>query len=269
MMKKYKDKGILITAIFLMGMVISSYLLLQLRSDLSVTSGVISSSEWSAAAPYIIRVQIAVFITFLLGLSGFYIIQKTNRQELIYVEKARENNKNKESSASDATSSADTKIISDISQIMNSGGKKKLEKAFHTLCNSQEAVTGALYTLDDKESKLELEVPFALSFSESERPAYELGDGFVGQSAKDRKPLFIENLPETTQQAVSGLGSSKISFLAVIPMIHQEKLVGICELGSFKKISEADRQTLANACDALAAHMPGVNGKNKDKTSKS
>ncbi len=268
-MKKFKNKGILFTAIFVVGMVISGYLLLQLRSDLSVTSGVISSSEWPEAAPYIIRVQIAVFITFIAGLTGLYIVQQSDQHELIYVEKTRKEKKDSNSKADDQDAGASNKIISEISRIMGSSEDKTLEKAFHSLCNAQEAVTGALYKVGKDEHKLELEVPFALSFSESERPVYEVGDGFVGQSAKDRKPIFIDNIPESSHRVMSGLGSAQASFLAVIPMIHQEKLVGICEFGTFKEMTESDRQTLALACDALAVHMPGANGKKNDKTSKS
>jgi putative methionine-R-sulfoxide reductase with GAF domain len=136
--------------------------------------------------------------------------------------------------------------------------EKSLEKAFQKLCNVQQAVAGALYKVSE-DQKLELTVPFALSFPDSKRPAYKFGEGFVGQSAKDRKPIFIDDIPEHTPSAISGLGSSPPKFLSIIPLIQNETLVGVCELGTFSKVNEPE--VLTKACEALAASMTPENGK--------
>jgi len=256
--------------IFLLGMTISGYFLLQLGSDLSLETGIISTAELPAAAPIFQRLQLAVFSTFVIGLIGFYAIQRRHQRELIYVEKTREAEKSKQQVDDENEKTGHDKLAAEVSRILKSEKSRGLEKAFHSLCNAQEAVAGALYTItgEDK-NRLELEIPFALSFGDSQRPVYEFGDGFVGQSAKDRKALFIDNIPNYDQHALSGLGSSPPRFLSVVPLIHEDELVGICELGTFRTLEEADRQTLERACQTLAGHMTGRNGKNPEKTSKS
>ncbi|MCA6077991.1 GAF domain-containing protein [Fulvivirga sedimenti] len=269
-MKRGNFNGIIFTIIFVIGILISGYLLIQLKSDLALTSGVLSTTEIELAMPYFIRLQIAVFGTFLVGLLGFYFMQRHHQHELIYVDRNRQEKRSQEDKEhKEADNRADD--ASFIDEILKKEKNKPLEKAFHALCEHHEAIAGALYQVNGKKNspQFELTVPFALSFSESERPVYEFGEGFIGQTAKEKRAMFIDNIPENTHRGISGLGQAPPKFLSVVPLIHEDDVVGVCELGTYKVLNEGERKNLTIECETIAGYLKKGNGIKQEKTPKS
>ena len=264
-MKNGKYNSMILTFLFVAGILISGYFLLRLKTDLSLSAGVLSATEIPQAMPVILRLQAGVFITFVFGLLGFYFIQRNHQRELVYIEKEREEKKSSGEKTGEGETSVESALIEEVKKILTTEKEKPVEKAFHVLCNGQEAVAGALYqAIDGKSNTLELSVPFALSFGESSRPVYEIGEGFVGQAAKDGKALYVDHIPENSHKALSGLGHSSPSFLSFIPLRADDKVIGVCEVGTFRKLDESDRITLEKACEAIAVHIrPVDNGKSK------
>ncbi len=269
-MKRGKFNGIIFTVVFVIGILISGYLLLQLKSDLALKTGVLSTTEIELAMPYFIRLQIAVFGTFLVGLLGFYFMQRHHHRELIYVDRNRQEKRSNDETDTEESKhgSVDSRFLE---EIFKQEKNKPLEKAFHALCENHEAIAGALYQVNGKKdsAKFELTIPFALSFSESERPVYEYGEGFIGQTAKEKKAMYIDNIPENTHRGISGLGQAPPSFLSVIPLIHENDVLGVCEIGTYKVLDENERNNLTHECEAIAGFLKSSNGVKQDKNPKS
>ena len=85
-MKNGKYNSMILTFLFVAGILISGYFLLRLKTDLSLSAGVLSATEIPQAMPVILRLQAGVFITFVFGLLGFYFIQRNHQRELVYIE---------------------------------------------------------------------------------------------------------------------------------------------------------------------------------------
>jgi hypothetical protein len=66
----------------------------------------------------------------------------------------------------------------------------------------------------------------------------EIGVGLVGQAAKDKKMLVLNELPVGYIEVISGLGKSQPSFVAIIPLINKDEVVGVMELATLKTFSE-------------------------------
>ncbi|PKP09992.1 MAG: hypothetical protein CVU09_08790 [Bacteroidetes bacterium HGW-Bacteroidetes-4] len=98
-----------------------------------------------------------------------------------------------------------------------------------------EIVVGMVYLLNDATKKYASIASYAY-YSDKMPPEFEEGDGLIGQVVKDKKAMFIDELPAGYVKVVSGLGSHKPSYLAIIPVIDANKVIGVVELATFKSI---------------------------------
>ena len=110
-----------------------------------------------------------------------------------------------------------------------------------------EIVVGMVYVLNDATKKYASIASYAY-YSDSTPPEFEEGDGLIGQVVKDKKAMFINELPAGYINVISGLGSHKPSYLAIIPVIDANKVIGVVELATFKSIERG----LANRVNDLS-----------------
>jgi PAS domain S-box-containing protein len=80
---------------------------------------------------------------------------------------------------------------------------------------------------------------------------FEAGDGLLGQAVADATPLKVDKVPEYAQLAL-GLGSISPSSLLIYPLVHDEKVVGILELGGLTPLDEYQQDWLDKAREGLA-----------------
>jgi transcriptional regulator with GAF, ATPase, and Fis domain len=110
-----------------------------------------------------------------------------------------------------------------------------------------EIVIGMVYVYDDASKKYNSVASYAY-YSDQIPPAFEEGDGLTGQVVKDKKVMFINELPENYIKVVSGLGKHKPNYLAIIPIVEESNVLGIIELATFKSIERG----LANRVQDLS-----------------
>ncbi len=63
---------------------------------------------------------------------------------------------------------------------------------------------------------------------------FALGEGLIGQCARERKPIIVTDLPEDYVQIGSGLGESRPRSIAVYPVFFEDQVKGVIELGAFR-----------------------------------
>src|SRR5262249_702425 len=66
---------------------------------------------------------------------------------------------------------------------------------------------------------------------------FSLGEGLVGQCATERKPIIVTEVPPDYVQVSSGLGHAAPRNLAVYPVLFEDQVRGVIELGSFHEFS--------------------------------
>ncbi|MBC8111877.1 MAG: GAF domain-containing protein [Verrucomicrobia bacterium] len=120
------------------------------------------------------------------------------------------------------------------------------EKLLTVICNQMEASQAAYYKFQKEEGKvfLEFKAGYAYYLPESKPIRFELGEGLVGQAAKDGKLVNISEIPEGYVTILSGLGKSTPAHLGIIPIRTEGNLSGMIEMASFKKITKADENFL-------------------------
>jgi signal transduction histidine kinase/DNA-binding response OmpR family regulator len=80
---------------------------------------------------------------------------------------------------------------------------------------------------------------------------FAAGDGLLGQAVADATPLKVDNVPEYAQLAL-GLGTASLSSLLLHPLVHDETVVAVLELGGLRPLDEEQQAWLTKASESLA-----------------
>ena len=81
---------------------------------------------------------------------------------------------------------------------------------------------------------------------------FKEGEGFVGQTAKDMKPIMIEEIPEYARITL-GFGEAPLKVVFVYPLIFNDQTIGILELGSLEVFSENQINWIERASKSISA----------------
>lgn len=84
---------------------------------------------------------------------------------------------------------------------------------------------------------------------------FAFGEGLLGQAAKDRRTLVLNEVPEDYFTICSGLGARKPRHLLVTPLAVDNEVVGVIELGFFHALSPELFQLLDRVSDSIAVAL--------------
>lgn len=84
---------------------------------------------------------------------------------------------------------------------------------------------------------LELKVSYAFIDQKQEK-TIKIGEGLTGQVSLSGEPIEIDLRDHIEIEIISGLGKSKPNFLYILPLLNQEKIIGVIELATFIKLEK-------------------------------
>ena len=111
---------------------------------------------------------------------------------------------------------------------------------------------GTLYLMDDKSELLRLQGGYALSAGEAP-DSLRLGQGLVGEAARDRRTLVVNDIPANYLRIASSLGETLPRHLVVVPFLFEERLLGVIELAALNPFTELEQEFLARARTILGS----------------
>jgi signal transduction histidine kinase/DNA-binding response OmpR family regulator/HPt (histidine-containing phosphotransfer) domain-containing protein/HAMP domain-containing protein len=94
----------------------------------------------------------------------------------------------------------------------------------------------ALYAFDAVEHTVKLTASYGLGEGKDACRTFGLGEGLVGQCARDRQTLRVTDLPPGYLGISSGLGSASPSSVVAWPLVSQEAVLGVVEFASFRPL---------------------------------
>ena len=95
---------------------------------------------------------------------------------------------------------------------------------------------GAMYVLEN--STLQLSGLYATTGDSQSRQQFAVGEGLVGQAAAEKRILLVNEIPDECMRMVAGTVEAAPRQLAVVPLIHEDEVKGVIELGSFDALSD-------------------------------
>ncbi|MFU1793420.1 response regulator [Paenibacillus azoreducens] len=124
------------------------------------------------------------------------------------------------------------------------------------------ATYGAIYIYDeDKEPNfLVLNGTYAGEGEVTSKARIQFGEGLIGQSALDRKPIMTD-VPENYLAVSSALGQIKPGHLMIQPILFEEKLQGVIEVAAFEPFPDLQKQLLFQLAANLGIVINNINGR--------
>lgn len=114
---------------------------------------------------------------------------------------------------------------------------------------------GVIYTNAIEQQVLMLGGAFALTEHDQQKPVVHFGEGVIGQVARDRMPIMLNNLQRATQLIVTGTVSEPPLTAYVMPLLYNEELYGVLELSTSEEMTPARQNFLKNATPIVATAL--------------
>lgn len=108
------------------------------------------------------------------------------------------------------------------------------------ICTYTGASVGTLYYYNENHEEgpiLTLEASYALDLQNKLIPKISLGEGIIGQAAKDKKLKIMKDLPKGYRAINSSIVTEPISGLLLFPFLYRNNICGVIELGFINSIS--------------------------------
>ncbi|MFD5403007.1 HAMP domain-containing protein [Streptomyces griseorubiginosus] len=116
---------------------------------------------------------------------------------------------------------------------------------------------GAFYLAEDTVRGHELRLVGSYgSPDDEERPTrIPVGRSLVGQAARNRRTVTVEELPEGYVTISSGLGHAAPTALVVLPIVVEEQVLGVIELASVSRFRKIHQDFLAQLMPTIGVNL--------------
>lgn len=120
--------------------------------------------------------------------------------------------------------------------------KQLADDVITQVCNYLEANMGAIFMLDGH--TYNLFGSYAYLPKSNYSLSFETGEGLLGQVAIEKKPMIISDIPSDYIKIKSGLGNALPNNLLLYPIIFDEQVLGIIELGTLKTFGQKELELM-------------------------
>lgn len=96
---------------------------------------------------------------------------------------------------------------------------------------------GVMYITERRE-RLKMVSNYACDKRKNLPDEFSFGEGIVGQAALEKQRIIITNAPDDYIKVTSGLGEAVPRNIMVNPILFENKVIGVLELGSFNEFNE-------------------------------
>jgi len=110
---------------------------------------------------------------------------------------------------------------------------------------------GAIYVADDN-NLLKLLGSYAFKRRKNLSNEFEFGEGLVGQAALEKESITITNVPDDYIAVSSSLGETPPRNILVFPVLLNDEVKGVIELGTFDDFQQRDLDFLNQASEGIA-----------------
>ena len=126
--------------------------------------------------------------------------------------------------------------------------------AIRFICKYINAQLGTVYILAQDET-LYLKASYAFNNNNQIVNSFKVGEGIVGQVASDKRMIRYTQSPEDTTQISSGLVKQSPITLVVVPLIYDDKVIAVIEVGTFTDFTEIELSYLRTISSSIALSL--------------
>ena len=126
-----------------------------------------------------------------------------------------------------------------------------------TLVNAQH---GTFFLAEDAggETRLRLIAGYGLRADKDAPIQYRIGQSLIGQVAKSKRAIVVDEIPPGYIKISSGLGEAPPTNLVVLPILFGDQVLGVAELASFTKFSPIQTSFLEEVTETLGVSVNAI-----------
>ncbi|MBN1875359.1 MAG: response regulator [Anaerolineae bacterium] len=124
----------------------------------------------------------------------------------------------------------------------------------HYLCEYINAPIGALF-IRESEDTFHLLASHAYTYRRYTSQRFRLGEGLVGQAALEKRMLTYAAVPADYVAVVTGLIEMPPQHLLIAPIIYEDRVIGVVELGLLDTLTQAHLDFVKNTLENIAISM--------------
>ena len=119
---------------------------------------------------------------------------------------------------------------------------------------------GTFFLAEDSgdETRLRLIAGYGLRADKDAPIQYRIGQSLIGQVAKSKRPIIVDEIPQGYIKISSGLGEAPPANLAVLPIMFEDKVQGVVELASFTKFTPVQIDFLEQFAETLGVSVNAI-----------
>src|SRR6202042_2964259 len=143
-------------------------------------------------------------------------------------------------------------------------GHRDLEVVAETILEELAPLLGAqhgtFFLTEDwgGERRLRLIAGYGLRADKNAPIQYRIGQSLIGQVAKSRRPIVVDDIPHGYIKISSGLGDAPPANLAIMPVLFEDQVLAVVELASFTKFSAIQIAFLEQLAETLGVSVNAI-----------
>lgn len=142
------------------------------------------------------------------------------------------------------------------------------DKILSQLVRYIEANQGGIFLVNDNNRSdifLELTACYAYGKKKFLEKRIEIGQGLLGQCYLERETSRYTSIPDAYVKITSGLGEATPKFILIVPMKHNDEVLGMIELASFQVIESYKIEFIEKIAENIASATFSMQNANKVK----
>jgi CheY-like chemotaxis protein/signal transduction histidine kinase/CHASE3 domain sensor protein len=119
------------------------------------------------------------------------------------------------------------------------------------ICHYLSAAVGVMYVHEEESESLRITANYAFTREKTLGHHIKLGEGIAGEAARQKSDLAVRDVPADYLVIGSAFGETPPRILLAIPLLHQNNVVGVMELGLLRELSEPEQEFLKQAATLM------------------
>ncbi len=128
-------------------------------------------------------------------------------------------------------------------------------KALKFIASYTGALIGTIFVFDESKDEFYLAAGYALKGGNRFSGKFKEGEGLSGQAALQRKIILVDDVPDDYIHLDSSLICGAPKAIAAIPLVFEDQVKGVLELGALNRFSQAQVEFFESVAATLAASV--------------
>lgn len=119
---------------------------------------------------------------------------------------------------------------------------------------------GSIFIVEknDESTLLQLAATYAYDRKKFIEKSIAPGQGLVGQVYLEKESIYLKDIPQNYVTITSGLGKATPKSIFIVPLMVNEEIFGVIELGSFNELKDYEREFLNRVAENIASSIQAV-----------